>query len=56
MQSLVDPFLSPPPPPPAIEYLDDLPFPRAELINQRSQVCDYCFFGGPTRTQPLIPD
>jgi hypothetical protein len=39
---------------PVLEYLDDLPFPRAELARNRALVCDYCFFGGPTRTRPLI--
>ena len=36
-------------------YADDLPFPLEDLIANRAQVCDYCFFGGPTRTVPLIP-
>jgi hypothetical protein len=40
---------------PVLEYLDALPFARADLVAQRGQVCDYCFFGGPTRTVPLIP-
>jgi hypothetical protein len=40
---------------PVFEYLDDLPFPRADLVARRGQVCDYCFFGGPTRTVPKIP-
>lgn len=38
-----------------IEYLDDLPFPRAALDANRDEVCDYCFYGGPTRTRALIP-
>ncbi|HKQ24692.1 MAG TPA: hypothetical protein VJT81_09660 [Burkholderiales bacterium] len=37
-----------------LEYSDALPFPIAELVANRAQVCDYCFFGGPTRTAPLI--
>ena len=31
-------------------YLDALPFPADQLVARRAQVCDYCFFGGPTRT------
>ncbi len=34
-------------------YLDDLPFPAAEIAKHRGTVCDYCFFGGPTNTVPL---
>ena len=40
---------------PHLEYLDQLPFPIADLMARRAEVCDYCFFGGPTRTVPLIP-
>jgi hypothetical protein len=45
-------------------YVDELPFPVAELTlhrggteaDRRSHiVCDYCFFGGPDKTVPLIP-
>ena len=39
---------------PALEYLDDLPFPVADLPVHRREVCDYCFFGGPTKDVPLI--
>jgi hypothetical protein len=35
------------------EYLDELPFPRSELPARRRMVCDYCFFGGPSRNVPL---
>ncbi len=42
-------------PEPGIEYLDSLPFPRDALLANRAQLCDYCFFGGPTKTTPLIP-
>lgn len=36
-------------------YLDGLPFPLSELNAHRHGVlCDYCFFGGPTRTKPLV--
>jgi hypothetical protein len=38
-----------------LEYLDDLPFPLEDLVANRSKVCDYCFFGGPTKDEPLIP-
>lgn len=40
---------------PTIQYLDALPFLRADLIAHRRELCDYCFFGGPTKTVPLIP-
>lgn len=40
---------------PTLDYMDALPFPRAELATHRIQVCDYCFYGGPTKTVPLIP-
>ena len=39
---------------PHLTYLDELPFPVEELPSQRRLVCDYCFFGGPTKTDPLI--
>jgi len=35
-------------------YLDELPFPVAELNNHRDELCEYCFFGGPDKTVPLI--
>ena len=37
-----------------LEYLDQLPFPEQDLVQQRAQVCDYCFFGGPDKDVPLI--
>lgn len=40
---------------PVLEYRDALPFPRAQLDARRTLVCDYCFYGGPTRTVALIP-
>jgi hypothetical protein len=40
---------------PHLEYLDALPFARTDLLAHRDEVCDYCFFGGPTKTTPLIP-
>jgi hypothetical protein len=40
---------------PKLEYLDALPFPRSELDARRAAVCDYCFYGGPTKTVALIP-
>ena len=42
-------------PGPRLEYLATLPFARPDLIANRAQVCDYCFFGGPTKNVPLIP-
>jgi hypothetical protein len=39
-------------PGPVLEYLDDLPFPQASLASHRGEVCDYCFYGGPTKTVP----
>lgn len=39
----------------SIQYLDALPFPRVDLVAHRHEVCDYCFFGGPTKTVPIIP-
>jgi hypothetical protein len=39
---------------PALEYLDALPFPREDLLNHRELLCDYCFFGGPDKSIPLI--
>lgn len=39
---------------PCLEYLDELPFPVSELAANRQQLCDYCFFGGPDKTVPLI--
>lgn len=41
-------------PPFALEYLDALPFPMEEIVANRAVLCDYCFFGGPTKTDPLI--
>jgi hypothetical protein len=34
-------------------YLDALPFRESELVDNRQAVCDYCFFGGPDKTEPL---
>ena len=41
-------------PPKEIEYLDVLPFPAEVLAEQRRQVCDYCFFGGPDKNVSLL--
>lgn len=38
-----------------LEYLDHLPFPLADLTAHRAKLCDYCFYGGPARNEPLIP-
>ena len=37
-----------------LEYMDALPFPLEELIARRGLVCDYCFFGGPDKEEPLV--
>jgi len=37
----------------ALEYLQALPFPANELAAHRSELCDYCFFGGPDKQTPL---
>lgn len=39
---------------PTPDYLDALPFAKADILAHRNQLCDYCFFGGPTKTIPLI--
>jgi hypothetical protein len=39
---------------PSFKSMDALPFPLAKLAENRSKVCDYCFFGGPTKTVPLV--
>ena len=39
---------------PAITYLDSLPFPVADVAAHRDELCDYCFYGGPTKTALLI--
>lgn len=44
----------PVPPVVGIEYLDTLPFAREELDGHRSEVCEYCFYGGPGHPSPLI--
>ncbi len=36
------------------EYLDELPFPLAEIQSHRVELCEYCFFGGPAGTVPLV--
>jgi len=42
-----------------IKYLDQLPFPQSELslrtqlAYNRDKVCDYCFFGGPDKNEPV---
>jgi hypothetical protein len=37
----------------AVTYSDELPFDWADLPAHRAEVCDYCFFWGPTRSRPL---
>ncbi len=31
------------------QYLDELPFPVAEIQGHRKEICDYCFYGGPDK-------
>ncbi len=35
---------------------DDLPFDPATLRKQRGAVCDFCFFGGPDKSEPFSLD
>ena len=37
----------------AVTYSDELPFEWWELPAHRAELCDYCFFWGPTRSVPL---
>lgn len=37
-----------------LEYLDELPFPTADLAAHRGEVCDFCFYGGPENHHPLV--
>lgn len=37
-----------------LEYLDELPFQVEYLAAHRKSVCDYCFYGGPSKTEPKI--
>ncbi|MGE5049850.1 MAG: hypothetical protein ACM3PC_14825 [Deltaproteobacteria bacterium] len=46
-------FALPPTQPPRLVYLDSLPFPKDRVGDHRGEVCEYCFFGGPTNTAPL---
>ena len=39
---------------PHLEYLDALPFPEDEIVEHRRVLCDYCFFGGPDKTTPIL--
>jgi hypothetical protein len=36
------------------EYLDELPFPLADIQNHRADLCEFCFFGGPAGIVPLV--
>ncbi len=31
------------------EYLDELPFPMAEIPTHQKEICEYCFYGGPDK-------
>ena len=37
-----------------LEHMDELPFPLEELVARRGLVCDYCFFGGHDKDEPLM--
>jgi hypothetical protein len=37
-----------------IDILDALPFPVADIAAHRSELCDYCFYGGPTGIRPAL--
>jgi hypothetical protein len=39
---------------PSLEYLDALPFPHDQIVARRGALCDYCFFGGPDKSAPLV--
>lgn len=39
--------------PTGLTYMDELPFPKQDLIKNRHLVCDYCFFGGPDKDTPI---
>lgn len=39
-------------PSPAFRYKKSLPFAREDLNEHRKEICEYCFFGGPIRTDP----
>jgi hypothetical protein len=36
-----------------VSYSDNLGFDFSEVPVRRKDLCDYCFFGGPTRTEPF---
>lgn len=38
-----------------LHYIDDLPFPVADIETHRDMLCDFCFFGGPDK-KLLKPD
>lgn len=37
-----------------LQYMDALPFPHGDIVANRAQLCDYCFFGGPDKSTPLV--
>ncbi len=39
-----------------IAYRDELPFDWKDLAKHRGPLCEYCFFGGPDRTDPYPED
>ena len=36
------------------DNLDALPFPLADIVHHRSELCDYCFFGSPGGNRPKL--
>lgn len=38
----------------SVELLDALPFPVRDLAAHRAELCDYCFFGGPTGVHAMV--
>lgn len=36
------------------ETFDTLPFPLASILENRSRLCDYCFYGGPGKLLPRL--
>ena len=39
---------------PPVETFDALPFPLADIALHRSELCDYCFYGGPAGIRPSL--
>jgi len=39
-----------------LRYKDTLPFPWEQVNDHRTELCEYCFFGGPDKTTPYPQD